>query len=334
MQESHNDTSLNKAGSLNASYPKNLEEEKQPLGLGTGFHNYIVVLNEKSGSADCPTLRTFMEERAQELGKSVRFILLTKETKLESELKKAAELMDAEVYVGAGGDGTLAAVADAARKHGKVFAAIPCGTANVFAKEHSIPKDARAAADLALSGAYVAPVDVLDVSGRTFLCHISIGTYSWITVHTNHELKRKWGRIAYLANAVKLMLKEKIYRFRITVDGKTFEKKASTIMVTNAGSMGMTSMRWGENIATDDGIAEICIFKARTLGHYVSLLVSFIFRKPHKHLKEYYQVFQEASVHGNHRLPVRADGEEIADGGFTFRIIKHGLRVILPQPLS
>jgi diacylglycerol kinase (ATP) len=331
MQEPHVDTSLSKPSQPLASYAHPKAEENSSSALALGFHRYIVVLNEKSGSANCPDLQNFIAERAKELNKTAEFIHLKKGMDLESELRDAAERIDAEVYVAAGGDGTLAAVADSARRHNKVFAGIPCGTANVFAKEHNLPKDAKAAAELALTSTQISPVDILDVGGRTFLCHISIGTYSWITVHTDHELKRKYGRIAYMINAVKLMLKERIFRFEITIDGKTIQRKASTIMVTNAGSMGMTLMRWGDDIATDDGIAEICIFKARTLGHYLALLVSFVLRRPHKHLKEYHKVYDTATITGNRKLPVRADGEEISDGGFTFKIVKHGLRVILPE---
>ncbi len=312
------------------SYEESSGDERLDLLKAPGFQNFIVVLNAKSGSADCPTLKTYMRDRASELGKSIQFIELHSDLDLENELKIASALNDAEVYVAAGGDGTLAAVADIARKHDRVFAAIPCGTANVFAKEHSLPSDAISAAELALTSENIGPVDILEANGKTFLCHISIGTYSWITVHTNHELKRKYGRIAYMFNAVKLMMKEKIFRFELTIDGRSLKSKASTIMVTNAGSMGMTKMRWGEGIATDDGIAEICIFKARTLKHYFQLLISFILRKPHKHLKEYHQVFEEATIRGNKNLPIRADGEEIGHGSFTFRIVKHGLRVLLP----
>ena len=105
-------------------------------------------------------------------------------------------------------------------------------------------------------------------------------------------------------------------------------------MVTNAGSMGATTMRWGENIVTDDGIAEICIFKARTLRHYLALLFTFILRRPHHPLKEYLQVHHEASIHGSRDLLVRADGEKIANGGFTCKIIKHGLQVLLPTTFT
>lgn len=334
MHEPHADTSLNKTFNPKLSYGENQEDDSQSTQCSLGFCNYIVVMNENSGSADCPTLRAYMEQRAAELNKTINFISLSKEIDLEKELMRASLKIDAQVYIGAGGDGTLAAVADYARKHNKVFAGIPCGTANVFAKEHGIPKDAKAAAELALTGTFVAPVDILDVEGRTFLCHISIGTYSWITVRTNHELKRKYGRFAYIANAIKIMFKEQIFKFDITIDGKSFKRKASTIMVTNAGSMGVTMMRWGEGIRTDDGVAEICIFKARTLTHYFALLASFIFRQPHTHLKEYHQVFHRATIKGHSRIPVRADGEEIAAGGFTFTIVKHGLRLIQPTPTS
>ena len=332
MDKSHGDSFLPKATpSPLASYAESKANEKIIAGDAGGFHNYIVVLNEKSGSADLPGLRAFMEERAASLGKNLKFLELHKDMNLEGELKTAAEAEGIEVYIAAGGDGTLASVADNARRHNKVFAAIPCGTANVFAKEHNIPSNVKEAAELALSGKNLASVDVLEVKGKTYLCHISIGTYSWITLHTNAEAKRKYGRIAYIFSAIKLMFKEKIWNFEIVIDGKRIVRRASTIMVTNAGAMGASTMRWGENIATDDGIAEVCIFKARTIKHYFALLWSFIKRKPHKHLKEYLQVHREASVRGSGDLPVRADGERISNGGFSFRIIKHGLRVILPD---
>jgi len=271
-----------------------------------------------------------MQERAAELGKNLEFIELHKGLDLDRALSKTAAAQGTDVYIAAGGDGTLAAVADCARRHNKVFAAIPCGTANVFAKEHKIPPTAKEAAELALNGDIVTPVDILDVNGKTYLCHISIGTYSWITLHTNAEAKRRFGRIAYIFSAIKLMLQERIWKFEIVIDGKRIVRKASTIMVTNAGSMGATTMRWGENITSDDGIAEVCVFKARTIGHYFALLFSFILRRPHKHLKEYFQVLDEATVRGTRDLPVRADGEKISNGGFTFKIVKHGLQVIVP----
>jgi diacylglycerol kinase (ATP) len=333
MDNSHGDSLVPNADiqSTSASYAEKISNENHLDANGALFRNYIVVLNAKSGSADLPGLRTYMEERAVALGKNLHFLELHKDMNLEKELKILSEAQGIQVYIAAGGDGTLAAVADCARRHDKVFAAIPCGTANVFAKEHGIPGNAKDAAELALSGNLVVPVDILDVSGKTFLCHISIGTYSWITLHTKAEQKRKYGRIAYIASAIKLMLKEKIWNFEIVVDGKRMVRKASTIMVTNAGSMGATTMRWGENIATDDGIAEVCVFKARTMKHYFALLFSFIFRREHKHLKEYFQVYKEASIRGSSDLPVRADGEKISNGGFVFKIVKHGLKVILPD---
>ncbi|RYZ48610.1 MAG: hypothetical protein EOP07_25550, partial [Proteobacteria bacterium] len=215
MDNSHGDSLVPNAAtqSTSASYAEKNSNENRLDTSEALFRNYIVVLNAKSGSADLPGLRTYMEERAAALGKNLQFLELHKDMNLEKELRLISEAQNIEVYIAAGGDGTLASVADNARRHNKVFAAIPCGTANVFAKEHGIPANAKEAAELALSGKIVAPVDILDVSGKTFLCHISIGTYSWITLHTNAEHKRKYGRIAYIATAFKLMLKEKVWNF-------------------------------------------------------------------------------------------------------------------------
>jgi diacylglycerol kinase family enzyme len=236
----------------------------------------------------------------------------------------------AEVFVAAGGDGTLASVATEAYRLGRAFGVIPSGTANVFAAEHLIPKGIEDAVDLVFEEGSVEPVDLVMVDGKAFLCHISVGTYSWITTTTPQAAKKKFGRIAYIWNAVKLLFKERIWTFELDVDGRRMMRRASTIMVTNAGSMGATGLRWGENISTHDGVMEICIIRARSFRHYLSLFWSFLTKKPHHPMREYIYVKQQASIQGPRHLPIRADGEEIGKGSFALTVEKHGLGVLMP----
>ncbi|HYX31701.1 MAG TPA: diacylglycerol kinase family protein [Oligoflexus sp.] len=297
---------------------------------GQAFRRYFFVLNPASGSANVEKLQTYALEKAQKLGKAVEFHILQPKDDLKSILDQA-DRNGAEVFVAAGGDGTLAAVATEAFRLNKVFGVVPSGTANVFAAEHLIPKGIEDAVDLVLEGGALEPVDVVMVGNKAFLCHISVGTYSWITTQTPQHAKKRFGRIAYIWNTFKLMFQERIWTFELDVDGKKFMRRASTIMVTNAGSMGATGLRWGENISTSDGLIEICIIRARTFRHYFSLLWAFVTHKPHHPMKEYAFVREKASIKGPSHLPIRADGEEIGTGFFEFRVAKHGLGVLMPQ---
>jgi YegS/Rv2252/BmrU family lipid kinase len=293
------------------------------------FRHYFFVINPASGSANVEKLQSYAQEKAQRLGKTVDFHILQKDDDLPRVMDGAAR-QGAEVFVAAGGDGTLASVATEAYRLGKAFGVVPSGTANVFAAEHLIPKNVEDAVDLVFEEGSVEPVDVVLVDGRTFLCHISIGTYAWITTTTPQHAKKRFGRLAYLWNAIKLLFRERIWTFELEVDGQRMMRRASTIMVTNAGSMGATGLRWGENISTHDGQLEVCIIRARNFRHYMSLLWSLLTRKPYHPLKEYAYVRNKAIIKGPSHLPIRADGEEIGRGQFELKVARHGLGVVMP----
>lgn len=334
MAETHEPSSLRGTSNvLKPSYRAGTEARKEespgePSKLP--YRQYFLVLNPASGSADCDRLEAYARQKAAALGKSIVFHRLRRDESLHSVLDEA---QDAEVIAAAGGDGTLASVATEAVNRGKVFAAIPCGTANVFAAEHGIPKKMEDAVDLMLERGTVQPVDLLAVGEKAFLCHISIGTYSLITTNTPTRYKKMFGRVAYIWNTIRIMLTERIWTFELEIDGKRMVRRASTIMVANAGSMGASGLRWGENIDSADGIVEICVIRARSFKHYAALFWAFLRKKPHKHLKEYFYVTREAVIRGPDDIPIRADGEKIGNGSFHVRVRKHGINVIVPQAL-
>lgn len=317
-------------GTLKPSYPAKLEgrkDESPALPSKLPYRRYFLLINPASGSADCERLEAYAKQKAAELGKDLRCHCLKKGESLRQVLENEA---DAEVLVAAGGDGTLASVATEAVHLGKVFAAIPAGTANVFAAEHGIPKKMEAAVDLMFEHGAVRPVDVLTVGEKAFLCHISIGSYSLITTNTPARYKKMFGRIAYVWNTILLMAKERIWTFELQIDGQKVMRRASTIMIANAGSMGATGLRWGDNIDSADGIVEVCVIRARTFRHYLALFWAFLRKKPHRHLKEYFHVQRDVVIRGPSDIPIRADGEKIGKGSFHVRVRKHGIQVILP----
>ena len=84
----------------------------------------------------------------------------------------------ADALAVAGGDGSLAAVAQAALAHDLPFVCIPAGTRNHFARDLGLdPADPIAALD-ALSDGVEGLIDVGEVNGRVFLNNVSLGIYA------------------------------------------------------------------------------------------------------------------------------------------------------------
>jgi diacylglycerol kinase family enzyme len=77
----------------------------------------------------------------------------------------------------AGGDGSLAVVAEAARKHGLPFVCIPCGTRNHFAADLGIRRDDLIGALDAFIDGVERRIDVGEANGRMFLNNVCLGVY-------------------------------------------------------------------------------------------------------------------------------------------------------------
>ena len=84
----------------------------------------------------------------------------------------------ADALAVAGGDGSLATVAQAALAHDLPFVCVPAGTRNHFARDLGLdPADPIAALD-ALSDGVEGRIDVGEVNGRVFLNNVSLGIYA------------------------------------------------------------------------------------------------------------------------------------------------------------
>lgn len=109
---------------------------------------------------------------------------------------KAAEAASG-VLVGAGGDGTLSAVAARAHALGLRFAALPQGTFNFFGRNLGLSEDlAQSAADLL--DTLETPVQVGEVNGRLFLVNASIGLYRRL-LQDRELYKQRYGRSRLVA---------------------------------------------------------------------------------------------------------------------------------------
>jgi diacylglycerol kinase family enzyme len=93
----------------------------------------------------------------------------------------------ADALGSAGGDGSMAVVAAAARAHGLPFVCIPAGTRNHFAIDLGVdPHDLIGALD-AFTDGVERRIDLAEVNGRPFLNNVSLGIYGDAVRHEGYR---------------------------------------------------------------------------------------------------------------------------------------------------
>ena len=128
----------------------------------------FLVINPRSGKGrpDASELRA----EAERLG------ITTHVLAAEDDPAELASSADGPLGV-AGGDGSLAAVAEVAVERDVPFVVVPFGTRNHFARDLGLDRDDPVAALSAFSGRE-ARIDVGRVNGRMFLNNVSLGLYA------------------------------------------------------------------------------------------------------------------------------------------------------------
>jgi diacylglycerol kinase family enzyme len=132
----------------------------------------VLFVNPRSGGGTARRLS--IAERARERG--IKAVVLDPGRDL-SELVGEAVAGGADALGMAGGDGSLAVVAEAAQRHGLPFVCIPAGTRNHFAADLGIDRDDPVGALDAFTDEAERRIDVAEANGRMFLNNVSLGVY-------------------------------------------------------------------------------------------------------------------------------------------------------------
>ena len=129
----------------------------------------------------------------------------------------------------AGGDGSLAAVAQVAIERDQPFVAVPFGTRNHFARDIGLDRDDPLAALAAFEG-NEQRIDIGRVNERLFLNNVSLGLYAHL-VHRRERQRRRRDAFARL-RALGLLLRRP-GSLGVTIDGRPAH--ARIVLVANNG---------------------------------------------------------------------------------------------------
>jgi diacylglycerol kinase family enzyme len=160
-----------------------------------------------------------------------------------AELARAA---DADALGVAGGDGSLAPVAEIAIERGLPFVCIPFGTRNHFARDLGLDRDDPIGALDAFEGSD-RRIDVGRVADRLFLNNVSLGLYAQL-VHRREGHRRR--REAFAQLRALWLLARRPRGVQLSVDGKPVDAQVA-LVASNAYKLELFSP--GERARLDEG---------------------------------------------------------------------------------
>jgi len=210
--------------------------------------------NPDSGSGEAGSVVGLLEARGARV------------TSFSLDELERADVAGAHRLAVAGGDGSVGAVAELARRSRLPLAVIPSGTANDFARSLDLPDDAEEAADLAVHGRVTRPLDLGHAGDGPFVNAASAGL-SPMAARDAHGLKGALGPLAYAVGAVRAGLRSEPVHCRVVCDGEeAFAGRAWQVIVALTGAFG-----GGAEVEADpaDGRLDVVVVEAGSRARLV-----------------------------------------------------------------
>jgi len=145
----------------------------------------------------------------------------------EMDATVKAAIAKAPMVIVGGGDGSLSSNVDLFIGEDTVFAVIPLGTANSFARTLGIPQDVDSAIAVIAAGTRKR-IDLGCIDGDFFVNAAAIGLSPLIAETVPHKLKRYLGMLGYLIWALRCAFKFRPFRMTVEHEDGRIEKTWAT----------------------------------------------------------------------------------------------------------
>jgi YegS/Rv2252/BmrU family lipid kinase len=168
-----------------------------------------------------------------------------------------------DLIVAIGGDGTIQQVATAMAGSDRPLAIVPTGTGNLLAGNLGIPHPPAEAVQVAVDGR-PRRIDLgrvkIDGKRRNFTVACGIGFDADVMDRTDSVQKGRWGKLAYLANAILETGKIHNVPHTITLDGVRSTTEAAQVLIANFGRVPPGLKVHG--VHANDGLLDVFIIRA------------------------------------------------------------------------
>lgn len=245
-----------------------------------------------------------------------------------SDLGKKKDLNAYDAIVVAGGDGTLLKVIPYLVNTEIKLGIIPCGTANLFAAGLCIPSSIHKAIDILINGS-TKKVDIGKAGDEYFALRIGVGYDADVVNNTKRSWKKIFGYWAYLMQGIinSFRLSSKLYK--ITIDNKTVEVNANSIIVANAGNMFKNMFTITPSGSVNDGKLDIIIFLVKNLWEFLTVLLQILTGTHYLSSKVIHGQAKNIKIETTCKN-VHIDGEPYTKKNLDISVIPKALMVVVP----
>jgi len=243
--------------------------------------------------------------------------------KLRDTVRKVLESDPPMVIVG-GGDGTLSSTVDDFVPHDTVFALLPLGTANSFARTLGIPLDMEGAIDVIATGER-RRIDLGMIDRDYFANCAAIGMSPLIAETVPHNLKRYLGRVGYLGWAAWQFMRFR--PFKLTVGNETVD--AVEVRIANGAYHGGTELVEDAEVDSGEIIVQAVLGNSRhrLVWSWAASILKMKGRE--RNVREFHGV--ELRISTDPPLPISIDGEVLARTPVTAHVAPGIIEVAAPR---
>ena len=246
--------------------------------------------------------------------------------KLIPTVKEAVRSGAPMVIVG-GGDGSLSSTVDEVVGRDCVFALLPLGTANSFARTLGIPLDLEGAVRTIVTGRRHR-VDLGVVNGDHFANAAAMGLSPMIGASVPHNLKRYLGRVGYLSWAMWCLIRFK--PFQLIVDDGRERRTVWTTEVRIANGPYHGGVELVESATVTSGEIVVQAVTGRSKARLLWDWFAKFFKLPAREAMQEEFRGRRLNIDTKPRLPISIDGEVLAKTPAVVEVAERSIEVAVP----
>ncbi len=249
-----------------------------------------------------------------------------------AELSAKAVKMNAHMVIVCGGDGTINEAVQGMVGSSVPLAILPSGTANVLAKELSLPSSPEGLVELILRNS-LRRISVGLASNpetkwqRYFLLMAGIGIDAAIIETVDPKLKKQFGIASYIAAGLKILVSWKLTPFNLKANHRTYP--ATFAVIANAANYAAW-FKISPDSTMESSSLNLCAFNSNNRITYLGYAAMSLFGAHTKASKVIYEPISEIFAESEVPVPVQLDGELVGHLPMKFSIVPNALTVVAP----
>lgn len=292
----------------------------------------LFILNPVSGPTRTPMDDwTWLLDLARENGSSGRIVTSKGRGDIERLVREGIEQGVKRIVV-IGGDGSINEAIQVMANTPVELGIIPGGTSNILANELGLSGDYRTTARMALTG-LPREIDLGIANGRYFALMVGVGYDALVTETMWPQLKKLAGHAAYTVAGIQSFLKHRASRMSMQIDDKPKVRRlVYMLVIANTRLYGLANATVAENADVQDGLLDLCVFRARTWYHVIISLLRVLGRiaMPFERVESHR--IQRLRLRSARKVPYQLDGDPAGYLPLEVHMSPRALRVITPAP--